>query len=267
MEGLQPFLDAVEGISTDGALAFVEIVGALAGIFVLEALDAMFEFFTGESSFTKFGTGIKEFADAIVAYSDTLEANPIDAAAVESSANAGKMLAELEAAIPNRGGKLAEWIGDNTLEDFAKGLGPFADAIVAYSDKLEANPIDVAAVESSANAGKMLADLEDTIPNTGGALANWIGDNKLDKFGERLGKFAEGITAYSDKLEANPIDVAAVESSANAGKMLAELEAAIPNTGGSLSTLLFGDNTLDYFGSRLETFADSLNLLSFGELL
>ena len=258
MEGLQPFLDAVEGISTDGALAFVDIVGALAGIFVLEALDAMFEFFTGESSFTKFGNGIKEFADAIVAYSDTLEANPIDASAVESSANAGKMLAELEAAIPNRGGKLAEWIGDNTLEDFAKGLKPFADAIVAYSDKLEANPIDISAVESSANAGKMLADLEDTIPNTGGALANWIGDNKLDKFAERLAPFAEAITAYSDKLEANPIDEAAVTSSANAGKLLAELEDAIPNTGGSLSTLLFGDNTLDNFGSRLEAFADSL---------
>ena len=257
MENMQPFLDAISDLSADGANAFLDVINALGAIFALDVFDKIFEKITGVSSFDDFGTKLEAFGLSLVKYS-AIVTGRVNEDAVASSANAGKMLADLEAHIPNSGGKLAELLGDNTLGKMSLELVPFAKAIVKYSAIVSASPINEGAVESSANAGKMLADLEAHIPNTGGALANWIGDNTLKKFSEGLEPFAKGIVVYSGIVSANPINEDAVKSSANAGLILADLEAHIPNTGGSLATLIFGDNRLDEFGDRMYQFGLAL---------
>ena len=254
---LQPFLDAVTDLSADGANAFLDVMKALGAVFALETFDKIFEKLTGTSSFDDFGTKLKAFGLALVKYSAIVNGR-VNEEAVQASANAGLMLADLEDHIPNSGGKLAEWLGDNTLGKMALELVPFAKAIVKYSAIVSATPVDETAVKSSTNAGLMLADLETHIPNSGGKLAEWIGDNTLKKFAEGLEPFAKGIVVYSSIVSANPIDEEAVETSANAGKMLADLERHIPNTGGKLATWIFGDNKLDDFGDRMYQFGLSL---------
>lgn len=255
IENFEPFLDAIADLSADGANAFLDVMRALGKVFVLDVFDSIFEKLTGTSSFTEFGTRLSDFADAIVSYSDKVKGK-IDEKAVESSAKAGQMLVDLEASIPNSGGKIAKWFGDNTFTGFGSRLNSFANAITNYSNIVSENPINEEAVASSARAGQLLADLENAIPNGGGKIAELLGDNTLTKFSEGLEPFAKAITAYSAEV-AGKINESAVESSARAGKILADLEGSIQNIGG-ISGLIFGDNRIDDFGIRLRNFGTYL---------
>lgn len=257
MEGLQPFLDAVEGMSTDGADAFVGIIKALAGVFILEGLDAMFEWLTGQSSFTKFGNSLKDFGNALVEYSDILEANPINEKVVESSGRAADIVIDLANKVPNEGGLLAMIVGDNTMGKFGNRLKKFAEGVRDYSNVFEKDPVNEEAVTSSGRAAEMLIDLGNKVPNEGGLLAKIVGDNNMSKFGSRFKKFAEGVRDYSNVFENDPIDETAVKSSLRAGYMLVNIAKVVPNSGGLFDKIM-GSNDIDDFGTRLTSFGESL---------
>ena len=154
---------------------------------------------TGDNTLAQFAAGLEPFATAMVTYSDIIKNGNIDSAAVENSANAATMISKFARSIPNQGGKIAEWVGDNTLSQFAGELVPFATELVKYSAIITSGKgIDSDAVEASAAAGSILASFADAIPNSGGYLAAWIGDNTLSQFGATLVPFAEDLKSYSE---------------------------------------------------------------------
>ena len=153
----------------------------------------------GDNTLAQFAVGLEPFANAMVTYSDIIKNGNIDSAAVENSANAATMISKFARTIPNQGGKIAEWVGDNTLSQFAGELVPFATELVKYSAIITSGKgIDSDAVEASAAAGSILASFADAIPNSGGYLAAWIGDNTLSQFGATLVPFAEDLKSYSE---------------------------------------------------------------------
>lgn len=153
----------------------------------------------GDNTLAQFAAGLEPFATAMVTYSDIIKNGNIDSAAVENSANAATMISKFARSIPNQGGKIAEWVGDNTLSQFAGELVPFATELVKYSAIITSGKgIDSDAVEASAAAGSILASFADAIPNSGGYLAAWIGDNTLSQFGATLVPFAEDLKSYSE---------------------------------------------------------------------
>ncbi len=153
----------------------------------------------GDNTLAQFAAGLEPFATAMVTYSDIIKNGNIDSAAVENSANAATMISKFASTIPNQGGKIAKWVGDNTLSQFAGELVPFATELVKYSAIITSGKgIDSDAVEASAAAGSILASFADAIPNSGGYLAAWIGDNTLSQFGATLVPFAEDLKSYSE---------------------------------------------------------------------
>ena len=60
--------------------------------------------------------------------------------------------------------------------------------------------MDSAAITNSATAGKALVELANTIPNTGGLVSWFTGDNDLGSFGDSLVQFGSGIKSYSDSI-------------------------------------------------------------------
>ena len=171
--------------------------------------------------------------------------------AVTNSAIAGQAMSELAATLPNTGGAIAFFAGDNDLATFGEQLVSFGASIKSYAQ--EVTGLDTDAVASSTVAGQTLVELANTLPNTGGLVAFFTGDNDLETFGEQLVPFGEAMKAYSDSVTG--MDSAAVTASATAAKALAELQASLPNIGG----------VVDFFtgGNDLETFANGL--LPFGE--
>lgn len=206
-------------------------------------------FFAGENDMGTFGDQLVGFGGSMMKFAASIKG--LDTDAVQNAAIAGKAMAELAATLPNTGGAVGFFAGNNDMDDFGEQLVPFGAAIKAYSDAVKG--LDVEAVTNSAIAGQAMSELAATLPNTGGAIAFFTGDNDLETFGEQLVPFGEAMKAYSDSVTG--MDSAAVTASATAAKALAELQASLPNIGG----------VVDFFtgGNDLETFANGL--LPFGE--
>lgn len=107
--------------------------------------------------------------------------------------------------IPNTGGILAEWVGDNTIAGFVGMLpatGKNFKSYITQISGLSGDDLDKSGevMEQLAKIVEIAAD----IPNTGGFVSWWTGDNDIDDFGKMLSGFAESFGGYISKL--NEID-------------------------------------------------------------
>ena len=212
-------------------------------------------FFAGENDMTAFGKQLVPFGEAMRQFGDAITG--LDANAVTEAAIAGKAMAEMATTIPNSGGVVGFFAGENDMGEFGKQLVPFGEAMKAFGDAVRGLEAD--AIVNSATAGKALVELADTVPTTGGVVAFFTGNNDVDTFGEKLVPFGEAMKAYSEAIMG--MDSAAITNSATAGKALVELANTIPNTGGLVSWFT-GDNDLGSFGDSLVQFGSGIKSYS-----
>lgn len=212
-------------------------------------------FFAGENDMTAFGKQLVPFGEAMRQFGDAITG--LDANAVTEAAIAGKAMAEMATTIPNSGGVVGFFAGENDMGEFGKQLVPFGEAMKAFGDAVRGLEAD--AIVNSATAGKALVELADTVPNTGGVVAFFTGNNDVDTFGEKLVPFGEAMKAYSEAIMG--MDSAAITNSATAGKALVELANTIPNIGGLVSWFT-GDNDLGSFGDSLVQFGSGIKSYS-----
>jgi len=212
-------------------------------------------FFAGENDMTAFGKQLVPFGEAMRQFGDAITG--LDANAVTEAAIAGKAMAEMATTIPNSGGVVGFFAGENDMGEFGKQLVPFGEAMKAFGDAVRGLEAD--AIVNSATAGKALVELADTVPNTGGVVAFFTGNNDVNTFGEKLVPFGEAMKAYSEAIMG--MDSAAVTNSATAGKALVELANTIQNTGGLVSWFT-GDNDLGSFGDSLVQFGSGIKSYS-----
>ena len=216
-------------------------------------------FFAGENDMGSFGDQLVGFGGSMMKFAASIKG--LDTDAVQNAAIAGKAMAELAATLPNTGGAVGFFAGNNDMDDFGEQLVPFGATIKAYSDAVKG--LDMEAVTNSAIAGQAMSELAATLPNTGGAVAFFAGDNDLATFGEQLVSFGASIKSYAQ--EVTGLDTDAVASSTVAGQTLVELAKALPNTGGLLSFFTggtdlaaFGDD-LTLFGADLSSYAEAIS--------
>lgn len=212
-------------------------------------------FFAGENDMGAFGDQLVGFGGSMMKFAESIKG--LDTDAVQNAAIAGKAMAELAATLPNTGGAVGFFAGNNDMDDFGEQLVPFGAAIKAYSDAVKG--LDVEAVTNSAIAGQAMSELAATLPNTGGAVAFFAGDNDLATFGEQLVSFGASIKSYAQ--EVTGLDTDAVASSTVAGQTLVELANTLPNTGG-LVAFFTGDNDLETFGEQLVPFGEAMKAYS-----
>ena len=212
-------------------------------------------FFAGDNDMGVFGEQLVGFGESMMGFSKSIRG--LDADAVSNAATAGKALAEMAATLPNSGGAVDFFTGENDLDTFGENLVPFGEAIKSYSDAVKG--LDVDAVTNSAIAGKAMTELASTLPNVGGVVDFFAGGNDLSTFGAQLLSFGLSMRAYSTAVKG--IDADAVNSSAIAGKTLAELSSTLPNTGG-LVAFFTGDNDLESFGDQLVPFGEAMKAYS-----
>ena len=251
-QGLQPFFNIMRNVDTSIIDGTKNLAVALLAICGAELLGALTNFITGSNSLDGFGEKLKAFADGLVAFSDTVK-DSVDPKAVEAASNAGKLVTELASSIPNSGGLLSKFLGENNCDVFGTKLKPFAEGLVDFSDTVK-NSIDQKSTEVATNCGKMITELASSIPNSGGLLSKFLGENNCDAFGKKLVVFGKGIAEFSREVNGK-VDQKSVESAAAAGKSVVELANTIPKTGGLGS--IFGDDSIDGFGKRLISFGEN----------
>ena len=257
-EELVPFGTAMKQFSDEIAGIDGEVVAnaAVAGKTLAEMAATLpnsggvVGFFAGENDMGAFGDQIVPFGEAMKAFADSVAG--LDASVVTEAANAGKAMAEMASTIPNSGGVVGFFAGENDMDAFGEQLVPFGEAMKEFSIAVTGLNADV--VVNSVTAGKALMELANTVPNSGGLVAFFTGENNLDMFGEKLVPFGEAMKQYS--IAVTGLDANVVVNSANAAKALVELSNNLPNSGGIVSWFT-GDNDIASFGEKLVSFGQS----------
>ena len=196
-KAMMKFGDAVDGLKanavTEAAIAGKAMTEMAATI---PNTGGVVSWFTGNNDIDTFGKKLVPFGKAMKDFGEAV--NGLKAEAIVNSATAGKALMELASTVPNTGGLVSWFTGDNDLGKFGTQLVMFGASMLAYSVALTG--IDQEAITNSTIAGKALVELANTLPNTGGLISFFTGDNDLGTFGNSLIKFGEGIKGYSDSI-------------------------------------------------------------------
>ena len=251
MTNVQPFLDGASRIRPsmmDGVKALAETILILTAADILQGLTS---WLTGGSSLSSFGNQLVPFGESMRDFS--LVISDMDGEVVANAATAGKALAEMAATIPNSGGVVGFFAGENDMRVFGKQLVSFGDSMKKFGDAIKG--LDANAVTEAATAGKAMAEMATTIPNSGGVVGFFAGENDMGAFGDQLAPFGKAMKDFGDAVRGLKADV--IVNSATAGKALIELANTIPNTGGVVS-FFTGGNDIDTFGAKLATFGKAM---------
>ena len=251
MANIQPFVQGASAIDSsmmDGVNALADTILALTAANILDGLTS---WMTGGSSLTSFAEELVPFGKAMKQFSE--EVAGIDGGVITNAATAGKALAEMASTLPNSGGVAAWFAGENDMSAFAEQLVPFGKAMKGFADEVAG--MDTAVVGEASTAGKALAEMAATLPNSGGVAAWFAGENDMLDFCVRLVPFGRAMKGFAEAVSGLRTDV--VQNGATAGKALVELANTIPNTGGVVSWFT-GDNDLILFGEQLVPFGQAM---------
>ena len=247
-EAMRQFGDAITGLDVN-AITEAAIAGrAMAEMATtIPNSGGVVGFFAGENDMGEFGKQLVPFGEAMKAFGDAVRG--LEADAIVNSATAGKALVELADTVPNTGGVVAFFTGNNDVDTFGEKLVPFGEAMKAYSEAIMG--MDSAAITNSATAGKALVELANTIPNTGGLVSWFTGDNDLGSFGDSLVQFGSGIKSYSDSISG--IDTGIMSSVITQVNRLVEMAKGMAEldtsgmSGFSTALIQLGNNGIDGF--------------------
>lgn len=247
-EAIRQFGDAITGLDAN-AVTEAAIAGkAMAEMATtIPNFGGVVGFFAGENDMGEFGKQLVPFGEAMKAFGDAVRG--LEADAIVNSATAGKALVELADTVPNTGGVVAFFTGNNDVDTFGEKLVPFGEAMKAYSEAIMG--MDSAAITNSATAGKALVELANTIPNTGGLVSWFTGDNDLGSFGDSLVQFGSGIKSYSDSISG--IDTGIMSSVITQVNRLVEMAKGMAEldtsgmSGFSTALTQLGNNGIDSF--------------------
>lgn len=163
-----------------------------------------------------------------------------DISLAETAAKIITTLAKAAEDIPNEGGILGEVVGDNGMGGWSDQLVNVASGICSFLNTIDDNggltKDDEALAATAAGIITTLAKAAEDIPNAGGDLAKWFGDNEISTWAGKLPEVAEGITGFAGKLgDLTPEDV-------SKAKNFSDIIVALASTSGDIG--LFDDDLL-----------------------
>lgn len=259
----------VDDSAINGIKNIIAILAMFAGAELLDTLEWVYnpigkltEMFSGEetSAVSELVTKLTDMGNAITAFSEaTSSLSEADIDRIHVLSGACEALVGVADSVPNMGGKLAEWVGENDLSTFGVKLVSFGSSLVSFGQSIrDLTEDDIDKIKISADAAMALATMADSVPNMGGKLAEFFGENDLAVFGEKLVGFGSSLVSYAESIRSlTEEDIDLINMSADAGTALGSMASAVPNMGGLLAEF-FGENDLTDFGEELVTFGGLL---------
>ena len=252
MTAIQPFLAGLENIDQDKAKAAGLLVGMLAKLIGISLLDGLTSFITGGVDFKKLGRGLVDLGEAMNEFASTIQNTNVEA--IEQGAKAGKALCKVLDAMPNSGGMVSWFTGDNTWRTFGKGLVEFGQALNEFAATMVNTDPEV--VKKGASAITELANAQSAMENSGGMVAWFTGDNNWTQFRKGLVELGQALNEFGAAMVTT--DPEAVKKGASAITELANAQSAIENSGGMVAWFT-GDNNWTQFRKGLVELGQALN--------
>lgn len=201
------------------------------------------------------GENLSEFAESIRGITND------DAKKMESCTNIAKGLANMADAIPNEGGWLGAIVGENSLGAWAPEIVALGENLVEFSGKINGlSEDDAKKMESVVAIASGIADMSNNIPNEGGMVSWFTGDNSIAVWGEHLPDFGTHIKDFVANTQGIGDGYCAIRAAQIAGK-LAEASKDIPETGG-LAQLFAGTKDVGWWAEKLPDFGKGITAFS-----
>lgn len=260
MTNASGFFEGLGSVSADAATGAKSVAESIR----ILAEAAQTESYTFGDGFASLGEKLVPFGEAMVAFSDTISGK-IDAEAVEATANAAGVMAELNSKLPREYGTISGLFASNPipLDTFGNQLVMFGKAMVSFSKEVSGK-IDAEAVNAAASAGSVMAELNEKLPREYGAISGLFanGQISLDTFGSQLAMFGRAMVSFSNTVKGN-IDQEAVQAAADAGNIMAELGKNLPTEYGAIAALFKEQPiAMDTFGEQLVMFGRAIAMFS-----
>jgi hypothetical protein len=253
-ENLAPFLAAIQQITPDTATTLKTFISAISDLLGASFWSNISSKIFGEDDLSGWKTKLENFGDAINAFAEKTKG--ITYESIKGAIEAGSGIAKMAKELPNDGGVISWFTGNNNIGEFATGLSSYADALSAFYDNT--NKIKYEDIEGSLKVAETLAQIGAALPNSGGVVSWFTGNNDMDDFGDQLQKFGEGINAYVNAVKDITEDqITAAQNTIPVAQSLADVTALLPNTGGAIGDII-GNNDPGYFGSQLEAFGQGI---------
>ena len=251
MTNLQPFIEGAKNIDSSVLEGVKSIVGVILAITAANVIQGLTSWITGGASISTFAAELPALGQGIKLFSDSVAG--ISPESILAAVDAAKALAEMTNCIPNSGGVVSWFTGENSISKFASELPELGKGLKGFSDAVTG--VNPEVITSASNAAKTLAEMTNLIPNSGGVVSWFAGDNSISKWGEELVKLGEGLSGFSKSLVGvNPETIVAAS---NAAKTLAEMTQNIPNEGG-VASWFAGENSVSKFAGDLVSLGKGL---------
>ena len=261
---IMPFLAMLSTLPPNIGQIVKSLADAILAITAADLLNNITKFLGGESSLASFGSELSNLGSGLSGFVSSLGTfTPEQLTTVECASKAIKLLAEAAKELPAEGGMLQALLGENSLASFSDKLPDLGSNLVSFITNLGDFGNDkVEIVKNAANCIKELAKAANEIPNTGGLVSWFTGDNDISTFvgklpdvGTHLRDFIMNLTGNSGKFDGDM--KTAAETGIQTLRGLIEAANGLNNDGG-LKSLFTGDNDISKFADKLPKVGEAL---------
>lgn len=162
----------------------------------IPATGGMLQEFFGSKNLDSFGQGLASFGGYFATYAESVAG--IDTEVVTATSAAAKTITDFADAINRSGGFLQSLVGNQNLDTFGSQLAIFGKNFAQYASYIEGITEDRLAGSSA--AANTIIELSNAIPNSGGLVTLFSGDNNIGTFGKNLADFGANFKIYYDNI-------------------------------------------------------------------
>lgn len=229
----------------------------------------------GTADLESFGSKMAGFGDKLVELRDKLlpsgeDANPLTDADLEFIKKIPEYvtpMVDLSNSLPKEGGVLQDIIGTADLESFGSKMAGFGDKLVELRDNLlpsgeDAEPLseeDLTFIKSIPDFITPIVDMANSLPNSGGVVGFFAGNNDIDAFGTQLVGFGTGIKNFCSELEGVTGHKKVANIVRDVISPLVDATKDITGNGGFLDVFSGGLWPLDNFADQLQSFGTGVS--------
>ena len=254
-----PFIDFLQLISPETATAahnLAELIMAITVASVIDGIASILQI----GSIDEFGGKLASFGEGMKAFSESIsDLTEDDLDKVDIAAQAGKMLADMASNIPKSGGWVQKILGESDMSKFSASISAFGGAMVSFRDSVRTiTNNDFDKISTATECGKELADLNDSIPKSGGWAQDILGSEDMGVFGEGIKAYGAALVEYVKTIRGlTDADFGKASTATECGKELADLNESIPKSDGWAQEIL-GSQDMGDFGDSLIAFGEGL---------
>lgn len=263
------FAYSISGINAEAVSASAAAIAAISEVIATMSrrgiLDRALDLFTGSNSLVEFAEGLEPFGAALIAYGKAVQGIDAYTSDIDSSAEVAEDLISIAKTIPNSGGLAGLIAGNNDLQDFAKGMKPFGEALINYGKAVLGIGDYKSDIKKSVNVAEELIKIAEIVPNSGGVLGFIAGNNDLQKFAKNLKPFGEALVDYGTAVHGISEKSSDISASVTAAKDIVSLAAEAKGAANAKDLKKIGDGLVG-FATQIKNFMAECEGLNAGQL-